>query len=276
MIMINKASSDAQQYQDSISLTTTFSPDIFRVRIANDQISHQAIPGQFINIKITENYQPLWRRPFSIHRVNKAQGWFEILFRVVGKGTTILSQKQVMEPVDYLGPLGKGFQFVENEPDPVFILGGGLGIAPLLFLAEELIKLNIIPQLFYGVKTKSEFCCLPDFENLNLPIHLATEDGSLGSTGFVTTLLEQHISKHRQARIFACGPNPMLKQVIMIASQYNFQCQVSLETLMACGFGVCLGCGIKSKRADCEYLYVCKDGPVFNANEIELNDEFIR
>ncbi len=250
-------------------------PTIIRSRFANEYLTHDTQAGQFVNIKVSNSYMPLLRRPFSIHRVNREQHWFEILFQVIGTGTKLLADCEIGQRLDILGPLGNHFTFRQNC-NRAILIAGGLGIAPLLFLAQQL-KIQEIPAtLFYGNKSKQNFCCLEDFEAFGVPYFLATEDGSSGFKGKVTELLleSQATSLGSNSIIYACGPNPMLQKVKEIANQLQLPCQVSLETMMACGFGACLGCVVNSTSQSDPYKYVCKDGPVFDANEIDLNGKF--
>jgi len=261
-------------FRNNILQHIELAPQIFRMRIQNSYLSEKSRPGQFINIKITETHNPLWRRPFSIHRINSELGWFEILYRVVGKGTAILSQKKAGEEINFIGPLGNSFGIDNIESGTVIIVAGGLGIAPFYFLCQALPKSFTI-HLFWGVKSASEFCGINDYKALPIDLQFATEDGSMGYRGFITKLLNAKLSKqsiNKPATIFACGPNAMLHAVSQIAQQHHFPCEVSLETVMACGVGACLGCGVSAKSKEIGYYYVCKDGPVFNANEIILSE----
>jgi len=246
---------------------------IVRLRIANESLARLSYPGQFVNVKVTEGYIPLLRRPFSIHRVHRREGWFEILFQVIGKGTELLADFSVNNELDILGPLGNNFD-IPNNCDRAILIGGGLGIAPLLFLAQELAERKVSAALFYGNKSRESFCCVDDFENLDIQNFLATEDGSLGFKGKVTDLFitKRVIFEADAMMIYACGPNPMLQKVKDIADQFQLPCQVSLETMMACGFGACLGCVVNSTSSTDPYKYVCKDGPVFYSSEIDLSD----
>ena len=265
-------------YDNKILQMIELAPQIYRLRFENQIIANFSKPGQFINIKVSDNYIPFWRRPLSIHSVNKDYGGVDILFRVVGKGTELLSHKKTGESLNFIGPLGQSFDYAEKKTNKALVIAGGLGIAPLLFLCQKLIENQIVPHLFYGVKTETEFCCLEDFEALNIKVYFSTEDGSNGYQGLVTDLVRENLTQlmtGQQPVIFACGPNPMLHQVSLIAREYNLSCQVSLETLMACGVGACLGCGVKVNQPEIAYRYVCKEGPVFNVNEIDLSDRFI-
>lgn len=256
------------QQIDKIWLT----PTILKLRILNPDLVSFSFPGQFVNIKVSENYVPLLRRPFSIHQVNQSDGWFEILVQVIGTGTELLAATKIGDELDVLGPLGNHFSR-SKEYQRAILIAGGLGIAPLLFLAQTLTRQQLATTLFYGNRSKLAFCCLDDFTNLGVPYFLATEDGSLGFKGKVSDLLlsKQELLRNSTSIIYACGPIPMLQKIKEITAQFNIPCQISLETMMACGFGVCLGCVVNSVSFVELYRYVCKEGPVFYANEIDLN-----
>ncbi len=242
-----------------------------RMRFAGAELINVVKPGQFITIKTSAAYSPLLRRPFSVHRIDKEQIWFEILFHIIGPGTKILSDLAVSAEVEFIGPLGNYFSGADKYNGAVLV-AGGLGIAPLFFLCQELTDKRIPSILFWGNRTKAAFTIIKDFERLGIEINFATDDGSLGFQGTVTELLKTKISAYHNMKMFACGPNAMLNQVKKIAAEINMPCQVSLETMMACGFGVCLGCNVSSHADPNGYKYVCKQGPVFDAGEIEIGD----
>ncbi|UCE04340.1 MAG: dihydroorotate dehydrogenase electron transfer subunit [bacterium] len=254
---------------DKIWLT----PTIIRLRISTKELACFSHPGQFVNIKVSNNFIPLLRRPFSIHRVDQKGEWFEILFQLIGKGTELLANFEINNELDILGPLGNNF-IIPQDCDHAVLIAGGLGIAPLLFLAQKLIIQDVPAILFYGNKSQEFFCCVQDFDELGIPYILATEDGSVGFKGKVTDLFlaKQGASRGSHSMIYACGPNPMLQKIKEIANQFNLPCQVSLETMMACGFGACFGCVVNSTSPSDPYKYVCKDGPVFNTSEIDLSE----
>ncbi len=257
---------------DKTWLTST----IVRHRIINKDLACNSQPGQFINIKVSKNFVPLLRRPFSIHRVNRKEQWFEILFQIIGSGTELLANFKVGEELNILGPLGNSFVIPEGCKQAILI-AGGLGIAPLLFLAQQVTNRGVPATLYFGNKSKKYFYDLSDFDELGISYFLATEDGSLGFKGKVTDLFlaKQNEIQETNSIIYACGPNPMLQKIKEIANQLKLSCQVSLETMLACGFGVCLGCVVNSTSKSIPFKYVCKDGPVFNINEIDLSEQII-
>ncbi|MCK4352370.1 dihydroorotate dehydrogenase electron transfer subunit [candidate division WOR-3 bacterium] len=236
--------------------------DVFLLTLEDQHIAKTAKPGQFVSIRVTNSYEPLLRRPFSIHGVDKNK--FKIIYKVVGLGTKILSHYKQGEELDVIGPLGNGFE-TKNYKN-LTLLAGGIGIAPLYFLATQEKEKNL--TILIGAKSKSQLLCKTEFSKLG-KLLIATEDGSSGKKGLVTDLLTSHFSLPTShfSVIFACGPFPMLKFVRDYAIKHKIPCQLSLEGHMACGIGVCLGCAVSSKNG---YKYVCKDGPVFWANEIEI------
>lgn len=224
-----------------------------------------AAPGQFVMVRVSDGLDPLLRRPFSIHRLDGVSGEFEILFRVVGLGTRHLARCSVGDRVEVLGPLGRGFRSERGRP---LLVGGGVGVAPLLFLADHLRAEGGTPKLLLGGRSDRDILCHDDFSCLAVPYALATEDGSLGEAGLVTRLLEQELAAGEgAAAVYTCGPPAMLAAVATLCASVGVPCQVSLEATMACGVGACLGCVIPGSEG--EYLRVCKEGPVFRAEEID-------
>ena len=234
----------------------------YRMRIASSYLAREAKPGQFVEVRCSDQTDPLLRRPFGIHRVVK--GGIELLYEVLGKGTEILSRAEKDDSLDLIGPLGHGFDLNRQT----IIVAGGNGVAPLLFLAEKLAKRKSDICVLIGGRSKDHVLCEKDFKSLGAKVAVATEDGSIGHRGLVTHLLKNLLATNnwRLATIYACGPTGMLKAVSEIAQDNRVSCQVSLEERMACGVGVCLGCPVKVKNN--RYKMVCKDGPVFNAEEI--------
>ena len=221
-------------------------------------------PGQFVKIKVNNSNKPLLGRPFSVHKIGNDK--IEILYKIVGEATRILSTKKTGNVLDILGPLGNGFDV--RRSGTAILVGGGHGVAPLAELVKNFIKHKTKPAIFIGAQTKEHIVCDKEFKKLGAQVHVTTEDGSKGCKGLVTELLKNKItgkSLKKLVTIYACGPKPMLAAVGKLAKQYKIPCQVSLEEYMACGIGTCLGCAVKTRSG---YKMVCKDGPVFDAKEI--------
>jgi dihydroorotate dehydrogenase electron transfer subunit len=253
----------------------TIAPDIYLLRFSSDRIASQALPGQFLMVRPSQFPEPLLPRPFSIHRVQGDH--IDLLFKVVGQGTRQIAELKKGDYLEVRGPLGRGFVLKENQ-EPVLV-AGGMGIAPLLFLAEFW-KRNQkkfpkgLPPLFIGARTQHELLCLTEFSRAGIEIWAATEDGSLGEKGLVTGLLKKKLHKPSPNQaLFVCGPNPMLKAIGNWAIQKGISCQLSLETRMACGLGACLGCVVARKEGSgFTYVNVCQEGPVFEAREVLWDD----
>jgi len=234
-----------------------------------------ADPGQFLMVRLAGQQSPLLRRPFSIHQliVEKDQTiGFEILYKVVGDGTRMLAGAGQGDRIDVLGPLGKRFA-VSPGNKTIYCIAGGIGVAPFLFLAHRMASAGIDMSrisLFLGGRTANDLLCVADFQALGLSLLLTTDDGSRGRHGLVTDPLKEAINTSRPDMLYACGPLPMLREVMSIANRYELPCQVSIETMMACGMGACLGCAVQGTSADSPYRHACIDGPVFNADEILL------
>ncbi|MFA6549200.1 MAG: dihydroorotate dehydrogenase electron transfer subunit, partial [Candidatus Margulisiibacteriota bacterium] len=248
-------------------------PDCYRITLASSYIASHAKPGQFVNVKCSDACDPLLRRPLSIHQISAPHKTFTLLYRVVGKATRLLAQYSVGAELDILGPLGNGFNMSEEKNIHVLV-GGGLGIAPLRALADQLkgdkSKKNAV-YLLSGHSTKSCVVCEQELLAAASQLLFSTDDGTYGKKGFVSDLLldllENTIQTSNIANttIYACGPHPMLHAIADIAYQKQIDCQVSMEAYMACGIGTCLGCVIETRGG---YKKVCDEGPVFDAKEI--------
>jgi dihydroorotate dehydrogenase electron transfer subunit len=239
-------------------------PGVFSLTLVSPEISKAAKPGQFVNISCCgENSNFILRRPFGIHSVVPGR-IFEVLFQVVGKGTEALSKVKQHDILDVIGPLGNGFAFSE-EIKSALLVAGGIGVAPLLYLAEELTARKVMIYSMIGAQNKHKLIKYIDFKRLSKKTYAATDDGSFGYEGSVVELLNRTIHQLRPQVIYACGPHGMLKHVAMTADDFAVDCQVSIEARMACGIGVCLGCACETKSG---YKMTCKDGPVFNAQDL--------
>jgi dihydroorotate dehydrogenase electron transfer subunit len=233
---------------------------------------YDAKPGQFVMLRIEDRIAPLLRRPFSIYRIIEGKKGLEILYRVVGESTNILSGIREGESVDILGPLGNGFSLPKKN-GKVFIVAGGIGVAPLVFLSSYLVGEKGLAassiKVFLGARSKEDLLCRDDFLSLGLEVAITTDDGSVGETCMITSPVEVALKKARPDVIYACGPSGMMKCLADMAEDYGVACQISMETVMACGFGACLGCAVESKD-ESKYLHVCKDGPVFDSRDVKF------
>ncbi|MBU0482095.1 MAG: dihydroorotate dehydrogenase electron transfer subunit [Proteobacteria bacterium] len=245
--------------------------DICRLTISAPEIATSALPGQFLMVKSSDKNNPLLRRPFSIHQTTSADR-IQILFKKIGKGTRFLANKKQGDELDIIGPLGKGFS-IPDKPTNICLVGGGMGVAPLFFLAKRLSRQSeLFPEikvLLGAAKAVDLTIISKDFETLGIKPVCATDDGSIGYHGLVTDLLLTELDTSKKWSVFTCGPHPMMHTVVKHSTSSAWSCQVSLETLMACGISACLGCAVKSSgNNDRQYLHVCKDGPVFDSGAI--------
>ena len=238
--------------------------DIFSLWLQTDQMAQYARPGQFLSL-YTGNAGKLLPRPISICEIDKETSRIRLVYRVTGKntGTEAFSKMQPGDKIEALGPLGNGFPLEEAEGKKVFLIGGGIGIPPMLETAKQLnaqktAVLGYRDELFLN----EEFAKYAD-------VYVATEDGSSGTKGNVLNAIQE---KALEADvIFACGPTPMLRALKEYAAANHITCWISMEERMACGVGACLGCACKTKREEKQdetYSHVCKDGPVFDYKKI--------
>lgn len=242
-------------------------------------------PGQFIMVKITEGYDPLLRRPFCVHAFKSGHDYkvVEIMFRIVGGGTRRLASLRPESTVNIVGPLGHGFTIIPQRKN-VVIIAGGIGVAPLSFLAEHYLALSRATETvrdgplsriicYVGATRADSLVGLEGMEACCEEVHVSTDDGSYGFHGNVVELFRRKMAFYNpeDTAIYACGPAIMLKELAKIFADGDFFCQVSLEERMACGLGACLGCAvaIKGRAGQTTYQRVCKDGPVFNIRDVD-------
>jgi dihydroorotate dehydrogenase electron transfer subunit len=256
----------------SLQCNEQIGKDIWRMEFRSAPLASLAKPGHFLMIHLGRRTKdPLLRRPFSIHAILDNHR-VQVLYRIVGTGTSLLSTLKQGDSISAIGPLGNSFPPPAQGEEAVLV-AGGMGIAPLYFLAQVLqSKQGSTATVLLGFSTSEEVVCSDELKNLGVRLSLATEDGSQGSKGLVTDLLDQHLRHGMTAKpiIYACGPTPMLKKVAQQAATFHLRCSVSLEGYMACGLGICLGCAVKaSHNPQKVYHYVCQDGPVFPAETID-------
>ncbi|MDD4693987.1 MAG: dihydroorotate dehydrogenase electron transfer subunit [Firmicutes bacterium] len=223
-------------------------PDIYQLLVSKGYQNFQ--PGQFVQVEVSETLEPFLRRPISICDAN--QNALKLIYKVVGKGTKLLSQNKVGDKLRIFGPLGQGF--VYSDIKEATIVGGGIGVPPLLGLAKAMYQQGTKVEILLGFNTESQAILVDEFKKYGR-VHIATLDGSLGHRGLVTDLI-----KDQGKTIFACGPEPLYHTL----EKYNLKGYYSLERRMACGVGVCLGCNINvTKDGKTARRRVCHDGPVF-------------
>lgn len=239
--------------------------DIYSYVISCPEAAAVSAAGQFVHIR-AEGYT--LRRPISICEIDREKGTIRIVFEVRGGGTNRLSQLNAGDKMDIIMPLGNGFSVKEiSKEKNIVVVGGGIGVPPMCGIAAcyENVKAII------GFRNKDKVILEEDLKRIGAEVTVCTDDGSYGESGVVTSPLERVLSEGKTAAIYACGPTPMLKAVIECAKKYGVYCEVSLEQRMACGVGACVGCACNIKRNGKELvLRVCKDGPVFKAEEVVL------
>ncbi|MFA6636266.1 MAG: dihydroorotate dehydrogenase electron transfer subunit [Candidatus Omnitrophota bacterium] len=242
----------------------------YLLEIKDDILGKKSVPGQFVNVLVdTRATDPLLRIPLGVHRIQR-QG-ISLFYKVAGKATEMLSEKEQGEKVDALGPLGNGFNLRDSSASKNkqhILVAGGHGAAPLYALAEQLLKAKDEVLVFIGASSKKCVVLADHFRKLGCKVGVSTDDGTAGTKGYVTCLLKDFLSKRDAAKtsdIYACGPRPMLSQISRIAASAAIRAQVSVDPYMACGTGICRGCAVLTTAG---YKLACKDGPVFYSDEI--------
>jgi len=288
------------QIKSSIVSNEQLTEDCWRVTLEAPQIASEIRAGQFINVKIGETNDPLLRRPFSVFRCVKlgrgALG-IEVVYKITGRGTKFMANLRQGDKLDVVGPLGHGFEWVKDKKTHV-LLAGGIGSAGLFMLGEEISKevhehdLKLYTLL--GAETKKSVVLEKEFATLNGTVLVSTDDGTYGYHGFIPEMLKYAIDGGKiplDCVVYACGPEPMLRALASICKKYCIPAQISMERHMMCGIGACLVCACKidksgvlkhrnvksshiqfSPEGEFGYALVCKDGPVFNIDEVMFDD----
>src|SRR5574337_101073 len=286
----------ASEVQVEVVANRQIAPEYFSMRLVGPRHLARFRPGQFLMLGWPDGRDPLLPRPMSIRRASQfkvqsvkfqvQKGSFtnpklgtaqvEILYKVCGRGTTLLAAMRPGRSLRVLGPLGNGFEVPRSVTD-IFLIAGGIGAPPIAALAEALAARRTSRgtkmTVFLGGRSKADLLCTADFRRADAKVYVATEDGSAGQKGLVTELLEQYLHTRHQTphtSLYACGPHPMLAALASLAEKYELPYQASLEASMACGFGACMGCvvPVKGGGRDRTYRLVCKDGPVFDARDV--------
>lgn len=233
---------------------------VYDIELESGFLRDSAQPGQFVQLKCGDGL--LLRRPISV--CDRTERGLRLLYEVRGEGTRWLAELEEGAILNVLGPLGHGFTVAPGER--VVLVGGGIGVFPLLYCARTAGRSSTV---LLGYRNRAAVTLEQDFRAAAGEVAIATDDGSYGTRGFVTTLLEERLAKEPADRVLACGPEPMLKAVAATAARHQVPCEISAEARMGCGFGACLGCAIRVRGPmGGVYRHVCKDGPVFDAADI--------
>lgn len=236
--------------------------DIFILELSADTSINDFKPGQFAQVRVDGSQETFLRRPISIHDVDFTTSTFKLLIQIAGKGTKKLSELGKGDILNLVYPLGNSFSLPADKEN-VLLVGGGCGIAPLLFLGKYLTSHGIVPDILLGFRNKERIIEFEDYTKLG-EVYVTTEDGSMGEKGYVTS--HSVLTTRQYKRIYCCGPDTMMRAIAAYCKNKNIICEVSLENLMACGIGACLCCVVDTIRGN---LCTCVDGPVFNVNDLK-------
>ncbi|MGB9802787.1 dihydroorotate dehydrogenase electron transfer subunit [Desulfofundulus sp.] len=242
----------------------------YRLTLSAPLIASSAAPGQFILVRCNDGLDPLLRRPLSIHGVNREKGQLFLLYQVKGRGTALLAAKRKGEQLKVMGPLGRGFTLLEPGRR-VILVGGGIGVAPLVFLGQELVQRNNRVYLLLGARSAEQLPVEKGVYAVPFELSVATDDGSRGYHGPVTHLLEKMLATGGADMVYACGPRDMLRETALLLARYGVPGEFSLEERMGCGVGACLSCVCKTAGKGSEpfqYRRVCVEGPVIPVEQL--------
>ena len=248
-------------------------PGCFLLRLICPQIAQSALPGQFALLRCSSGHvaDPLLRRPLSFQDANEQTGEIAFLYQVRGKGTQQLSRFGVGQTVSTIGPLGEGFQ-LKLPVGPIAIIAGGVGIAPLAYLARVAYRQGYEIYTFLGARSKSSLLADPGLVTVSTGFFTATDDGTCGLKGNLVQLLQTEMQTlARCCSAYICGPEAAMQAAVSLCTDLGVPCQVSLESVMACGVGACLGCTCRTTRST-NYSRVCTQGPVFDGREVVFGD----
>ena len=236
-------------------------PRFVLIKLKSDEALPEIKPGQFVEVKVEGSASTFLRRPISINYVDRNNNEIWLLVQLVGEGTKAMARLNEGDFLNVLFPLGNGFS-VPKKGEKVLLVGGGVGVAPLLEYGKVLKEVGAKPVFLLGARTKTDLMQLDLFGKYG-DVYITTEDGTEGEKGFVT----QHsvLTKESFDRISICGPKPMMVAIAKFAKANSISCEVSLENMMACGLGACLCCVEKTVKGN---VCVCKEGPVFNINDL--------
>lgn len=236
---------------------------LLKLSTKNNQPLPEMLPGQFVEVKVENSPTTFLRRPISVNYVDIEKNELWLLIQIIGDGTRQMSKYEVGNSVNLLLPLGNSFSIPEKADTTVLLIGGGVGIAPMLYLGAKLKNKGLKPLFLLGARSNKDLLQLDEFEKYG-DVYTTTEDGTHGEKGYVTN--HSILGKIQFSRIYTCGPKPMMMAVANFADKHQITCEVSLENTMACGFGVCLCCVENTTRGN---VCVCTEGPVFNIKDLK-------
>jgi dihydroorotate dehydrogenase electron transfer subunit len=236
--------------------------DICILELSSSEDFPEMLPGQFVQVRADGSPETFLRRPFSLHDVDYRNRTLKLLVQVVGNGTKAMYELKKGDLLNLVYPLGNSFS-LPSEGERIILIGGGSGIAPLYYLAKHLDLLGHKPDILLGFRNRDRVMECEEFGKFG-NTHITTEDGSEGEKGYVTDHSSLKLTKYN--RVYCCGPDPMMKAVAKYAKSENLICEVSLENLMGCGFGICLCCIVNTTRGN---VCTCTEGTVFNINELK-------
>lgn len=245
-----------------VAENTLLHPDYCLLKLTADQDLPEMMPGQFVEVRVDGSPDTFLRRPISINYVDRDKNALWLLIRRIGEGTRRMATYRVGEVMNLILPLGTGFSIPQNQTTRCLLVGGGVGTAPLLYLGEVLNRHGFAPEFLLGARSAEDLMQLNEFRQRG-PVHITTEDGSMGEKGFVTN--HSVLQGASFGQIYTCGPKPMMMAVARYAASTGTTCEVSLENTMACGIGACLCCVENTKEG---HVCVCTEGPVFNINRL--------
>jgi dihydroorotate dehydrogenase electron transfer subunit len=232
------------------------------IKLTQDEKLPPMLPGQFVEVRVDGSSTTFLRRPISINFVDVDANELWLLVAAIGDGTRQLARLQVGDIVNCVLPLGNGFTMPQSADEHILLVGGGVGVAPLLYMGAMMKAQGIEPSFLLGARTAADLLQIDLFKRYGR-VYITTEDGSEGEKGFVTN--HSVLQQQRFTRISTCGPKPMMMAVAKYATQADIDCEASLENMMACGLGACLCCVEKTTEGN---LCVCKEGPVFNIKKL--------
>ena len=248
--------------------------NFYLIRLFLPQTAAVAMPGQFVMLEAGSGTVPLLRVPLSVCAADVNSGTIDVLYENMGPKTAILSGVKPGAILRCMGPVGNAFLMPTNLP---VLVGGGIGVPPLLFFGNVLSEAGVKARLLVGARTETKLLPRALLDSASADHVVATDDGSAGHHGYVTELLQEMLEQDHQVTVYACGPHSMMAAVAMICRDHEVPCYVSLEEYMACGFGVCVGCVVPLSRIQTvpstspyhDYSRICVDGPVYDAREID-------